>query len=59
MALNRIAKELNSIDNNPELCCIVDLPNEDDLFNWILVISGFGDESPWKDGKFKVALSIP
>ena len=57
-ASNRLKNEFNALGNEPVYNSTVLLENEEDLFNWIVVMQG-PEGTPYEGGIFKLHFKFP
>lgn len=57
-ALLRLKNEFNALSKDPICNSTVILENEDNLFNWIVVMQG-PDGTPYEGGIFKIQIKFP
>ena len=59
-SLRRIREEFMELNRNPNpnLCIVVGLPNEDDLFNWRITVIG-PRNTPYSGGLFSILIHFP
>ena len=59
-SLRRIREEFTELNRNPNpnLCIVVGLPNEDDLFNWRITVIG-PRNTPYSGGLFSILIHFP